>query len=373
MAGFNLGRIIGEKGEKGEMGPKGDTGAKGERGEKGDNGKDGLTPIFSVGKVETLLPGEDASVEIDVANPASPLLNFGIPAGKDGKDSLGDMIKAVYDKKGVNTDVYEYAEKLFEKCLEKTGGNMAGSLIAAEAPLTERAVRNISVGVKLPQSGANGDICIITKDTSEKKLGECQEGNAVILKENGKDCTYIIVGLNRHAENSVTLVREELCGQKAYYDYGNRGEYFMSDIDSYLESIHISVFPDKIRNSLLSVEVEGGCYRHCFLLSQSDFANMSYFNTKNNRIAKINGSDTAGEYMTSTCSSMKKITTITATGDFSIVDTYEKKMFRPAIVLPSEFPVENTSASSRPTMKLPDAEKGIYVFLDGVWKECSGV
>ena len=238
MGSFNLGRIKGDKGDRGETGPKGDTGAKGEKGEKGDNGRDGLTPVFAVGEVITLQNGEEAEVEIDASVPSNPVLSFKIPTGKDGKDALGDMVKSVYDTQGVATDVFDYARSLYEKCMKSEGGNLSGSLVAAETPLEERAVRNISVATELPDSGAEGDILILLKDVSHRKLGECNEGDILVLAENGEKTPYLVVGIDYHGRGNVTLVRKDLSPIRSFYDYSRRGDYIMSDIDIFMETIY---------------------------------------------------------------------------------------------------------------------------------------
>lgn len=53
-------------------------------GEKGEKGDDGLTPDLSIGTVETLEPGNDATVTI-TGTTDKPVLNFGIPKGDPGE------------------------------------------------------------------------------------------------------------------------------------------------------------------------------------------------------------------------------------------------------------------------------------------------
>lgn len=371
MAGFNLGRIIGEKGEKGDTGPKGDTGAKGEKGDKGDNGKDGLTPVFSVGEVTTLTNGESALVEIDSSNPENPVLSFKIPAGKDGRDALGDMLKTVYDSKGVATDIYEYAQKLFDGCLKTEGGNLSGTLTVAESPLSERAVRNISIASALPEAGAEGDVFIKLNDKNSKTLGDCNEGDMVIIKENGKDIVYLVAGINYHGENTVTLLRKNLYPFKCPYDYQKRDEYRMSDIDIFLESMFISVYPHTVKNALVSIKNTDNVYRHCFLLSKSDYTNMNYFSDIKNRSAIREGSGYNDSHMTSTTGTKGYIIGIGTTGEFVSISISSSYSFRPAFVLPSDFPVINTMKDSLPAVMPVIPSPGIYVYAGGEWRECA--
>lgn len=371
MAGFNLGRIIGEKGEMGEMGPKGDTGAKGEKGDKGDNGKDGLTPVFTVGEVTTLTSGESALVEIDSSNPENPVLSFKIPAGKDGRDALGDMLKTIYDTKGIGTDIFEYARKLFDGCLKTEGGNLSGSLTAAESPLSERAVRNTSVASSLPEAGAEGDVFIVLNDKNAKTLGDCNEGEAVIIKENGKDIVYLVAGINYHGENTVSLLRKDLCPFKCTYDLKRREEYPMSDIDMFLESMFTSVYSSRVRNSLVPIKNTDNVYRHCFLLSRSDYSSMNYFSDIKRRKACEEGTSYNASYITATAGTNGNVIGVSTEGEFFSISSSTAAFFRPTIVLPTAFPVINTQHNSQPAVMPVIPHAGIYVYAGGEWRECA--
>lgn len=69
---------IGPKGEPGEQGPKGDTGPQ------GPTGEDGQTPNVTIGTVQTLPAGANATAEITGATP-NLALNLGIPKGDPGE------------------------------------------------------------------------------------------------------------------------------------------------------------------------------------------------------------------------------------------------------------------------------------------------
>lgn len=58
-------------------------GKDGQDGQDGSPGKDGVTPTFSIGAVETLDPGSDATASV-TGTPERPVLNLGIPQGAVG-------------------------------------------------------------------------------------------------------------------------------------------------------------------------------------------------------------------------------------------------------------------------------------------------
>ena len=53
------------------------------KGDKGEPGADGVTPNLTIGTVETLPPGSDATATI-TGDKENPVLNLGIPKGADG-------------------------------------------------------------------------------------------------------------------------------------------------------------------------------------------------------------------------------------------------------------------------------------------------
>lgn len=105
----------GEKGDKGDKGEQGERGADGEKGDRGDpgadgkpgaqgepgaKGDDGVTPDFQIGTVTTLPADSDATASI-TGTAAAPVLNLGIPKGKDGMgtvDVAGVTLLAHIDK-----------------------------------------------------------------------------------------------------------------------------------------------------------------------------------------------------------------------------------------------------------------------------------
>lgn len=63
---------------------------KGDPGEKGEPGADGVTPNLTIGTVETLPSGSDATASI-TGTSENPVLNLGIPKGADGQGGSGDI------------------------------------------------------------------------------------------------------------------------------------------------------------------------------------------------------------------------------------------------------------------------------------------
>ena len=371
MGSFNLGRVKGDKGDRGETGPKGDTGAKGDKGDRGDNGRDGYTPVFKVGTVRKLENGEAPLVEIDSSDPASPVISFQIPSGKDGKDASGDMLKTIYDTEGVGADIFKYSEELFSKCLKTTGGVLEGVLTATEAPIAERAVRNITISHELPTAGAEGDVFILLTENEAKTLGECNEGDQVIIKEYGIDTVYLVAGADYHEDDTVTLIRKDLCPFKCCYDYKKRGSYPMSDIDVFLETMLVSGYTPELRRELVPIKHVNNIKRHCFLLRRNDYTKMNYFQNLENRVAKKNGLSTSEAHIIADAGTTSSVAAISTTGEFASLSTYDDSYFRPSIVLPSNLPVKNTELDSSPAVLPVSPRSGIYVFADGVWKECA--
>lgn len=86
--------VDGAQGPKGDKGDKGDTGAQGPQGPagadgaRGPAGADGATPNIQIGTVETLEAGSNATASMG-GTAENPLLNLGIPKGKDGATSGG--------------------------------------------------------------------------------------------------------------------------------------------------------------------------------------------------------------------------------------------------------------------------------------------
>ena len=81
----------GEKGDKGAKGDKGDTGAQGPQGLQGppgEAGADGKTPNITIGNVETLEAGQNATASMG-GTAENPVLSLGIPRGAKGEPGEG--------------------------------------------------------------------------------------------------------------------------------------------------------------------------------------------------------------------------------------------------------------------------------------------
>ena len=125
----------GDKGEKGDtgaqgiQGEKGDTGAQGIQGEKGDTGAqgpqgaagaDGKTPNITIGNVETLEAGQNATASITGESP-DLTLNLGIPKGADGQPGADGKTAYQYAQDGGYTRTEtEFAAKLAQEQLTGT-------------------------------------------------------------------------------------------------------------------------------------------------------------------------------------------------------------------------------------------------------------
>lgn len=367
MASFNLGRIKGDKGDKGDTGAKGD---KGERGERGERGNDAPIPVFTIGDTKTLSSSEEAYVELNTEDAENPILNFSIPRGRDGKDAEGDMKSAVYDSEGLNQDIFAYARSLVDTCIKKDGGRLTGALDAGENAMAIPCVRNVSIASTLPESGANGDICIIIEDENGKKLGECAVGTSFLVTEGGTESEYIIVGKNFHGENSVTLLRKHLTDIVLQLDANTRMSYIMSDTDVFLETMYINLFPERIRKLILLTPIENDFSRRCFLLSNTELSSMEYFSSEEQRSATKKDTTSRTSYFTRSLSDSNNYYIVSATGSLTTFNKGSQLPLRPAIVLPYDAEVVNTQYKSSPAVKLYDVPVGIYVFADGKWKEC---
>lgn len=111
----------GPTGETGSQGPRGETGPAGATGAKGDPGE---TPNFSIGIVQTLLPGEQATASI-TGTPENPVLNLSIPKGDTGtaENIYGNTLEmSELDSTKVSEAIAEKAGKV----ANATSGNFAG-------------------------------------------------------------------------------------------------------------------------------------------------------------------------------------------------------------------------------------------------------
>ena len=365
MASFNLGRI---KGDKGDTGPKGTQGEKGDRGETGAKGSDGITPVFSVGGVETVDFSQSASVVIKNDNPANPKLFFHIPRGKNGIDAMGDMQKAVYDKEGRETDFYEFAQNLQGQCLLKSGGSLSGKLIASPSAYTQRCVRNVMVAQSLPDDCADGDICIITSSNIGVKIGEYIVGSTILLREDEKDERYIVVAKDYHGKDTVTLMRKYLLDEAECFDYNRRNRYVGSYIDLFLDAVFKKRFPDSFTKNLKSTDVGSMYKRQCFIPSREELEGMSYF-SENDKLAYTIDSEIPRTYMTRTVGNSKNIYCVSDSGKYVLCDMTEPVYYRPFVVVPSDMIIINEVSDGETVSKFCGTSGSIYIYSGGEWRD----
>ena len=367
MASFNLGCI---KGAKGDPGAKGDKGEKGDTGERGLSGADGLTPVFNVKKVETLDSTCEANVQIDSSEPSQPEITFFIPRGADGKDATGDMESAVYDSTGKKRDIYVYADELFEKSVKKDGGALAGKLVAHESGLSERCVRNISFCTEFPENASNGDLCVLMKDSAGKKLSDCEIGSVILLDEGEAKTQYLIADKDYHRAGHVTLVRRYLSKRVLYFDYHKRGSYSGSDVDIYLESVHVGQFTPYIRENIISVMLDGSIQRRCFLPSKDELLQMAYF-ADNGTKAAVGAVAVNEEYMTRSVNNGTYYIAVNPEGEFRNATQNHQAYIRPMITLPGDLYVESVIHDDSVASQLVENPRTMYLYKDGEWKELS--
>ena len=84
----------GAKGDTGATGPQGPQGIQGIQGIQGETGATGATPDISIGTVQTLAPGSDATATM-TGTAENPVLNLGIPQGAKG--DTGEVSQAEFN------------------------------------------------------------------------------------------------------------------------------------------------------------------------------------------------------------------------------------------------------------------------------------
>lgn len=364
MASFNLGRI---KGEKGDAGTPGERGIQGERGVQGAQGVSGFTPVFSVKEIITVDDNEGARVEIDSSDIKNPLLTFYIPKGADGKDAMGDMISSIYDSKGKKCDVFEYADLLFDGAMKKSGGELFGKVKAYSADTQDLCVRNIVVANSFPEDACLGDICIVIKSESSIAIGDQEIGTNLIIKENGINTPYIIVGKNFLESGTVELIRRDILLEESFFDRAGNTDYSLSAADLFLETMYSKTLDKSFLGKLLDIEISDSVKRKIFLPSSYDMANLEYFK-ENTRMAKKTDGRSSGYWVRGLYSGINTI--INSQGQLEALSAKEKCGYRPMIALKNDTCVVNTVFKSNHAVTFPEEKCGVYIFDGEVWKEC---
>ena len=117
--------IQGVQGEKGEKGDTGAQGPQGLQGPPGAAGADGKTPNITIGDVETLEAGQNATASMS-GTAESPVLNLGIPRGAKGEPGQGGSVDIVTSVSASSTD----SEVPSAKCLYDLVGNITAQIDA---------------------------------------------------------------------------------------------------------------------------------------------------------------------------------------------------------------------------------------------------
>lgn len=117
--------IQGVQGEKGDKGEKGAQGPQGLQGPQGAAGADGKTPNITIGNVETLEAGQNATASMG-GTAESPVLNLGIPRGAKGEPGQGGSVDIVTSVSASSTD----SEVPSAKCLYDLVGNITAQIDA---------------------------------------------------------------------------------------------------------------------------------------------------------------------------------------------------------------------------------------------------
>lgn len=78
------------------------------------DGVSGVTPVFEVDEVVTLEPGENAYVDIDNAEPATPRISFGIPRGEAGPSGGLVVIDVLHDIESSTVTASHSADEIFK-------------------------------------------------------------------------------------------------------------------------------------------------------------------------------------------------------------------------------------------------------------------
>ena len=114
--------IQGERGLTGATGPQGPRGLQGEKGDKGDTGATGpagITPNITIGTVNTLPAGSNATVTKTGTN-ENPVFNFGIPRGFDGTGEGGSNLVFREVQEGEIFEVTNPATKVYGNIVVST-------------------------------------------------------------------------------------------------------------------------------------------------------------------------------------------------------------------------------------------------------------
>ena len=181
---------------------------------------------------------------------------------------------------------------------------------------------------------------------------------------------YLLVDKDYHKDGHVTLARRYLSKTVFYFDYLKRGSYSGSDIDIYLESVHVGQFTPYIRENIISVMLDGSIQRRCFLPSKDELLQMSYF-ADNGAKATIKTVTVGDEYMTRSVNNGTFYAAVNPEGEFRNVIQNHQARIRPMITLPENLYVESVVYDGKVASQPIENPRTMYLFKDGEWKELS--
>ena len=96
-----------------------------------------------------------------------------------------------------------------------------------------------------------------------------------------------------------------------------------------------------------------------------------FFSDIKRRTAYIEGTGYNDSHLTSSIGTKGYIVGVGTSGEFVSISISSSASFRPAIVLPADFPVINTLQDSLPAVMPVTPNPGIYVYAGGEWRECA--
>lgn len=143
-------------------------------GKNGTDGKDGITPTFSIGDVQTLAAGSSAIASI-TGTAENPVLNLGIPKGKDGTGSSGESAGPTYYYKPVivatSANKYWKRDGSIGDSSEETDASIkkvSATNTDQYLPVVEGEVYRITIGsVGGVTSSFNVSQCVFLNDSDE--------------------------------------------------------------------------------------------------------------------------------------------------------------------------------------------------------------
>ena len=152
----------GPKGDKGDVGPQGPQGEKGEQGPRGltgPQGPAGITPNITIGTVNTLPAGSNATVTKTGTN-ENPVFNFGIPRGVDGTGEGGSNLVFRKVQEGEIFEVTNPVAKVY------------GNIVVSKTSMEMVELQSDAFTVKLDKAPTNNQVVTLSVNNSDVSLGK---------------------------------------------------------------------------------------------------------------------------------------------------------------------------------------------------------